>query len=102
MPPAPEEAPPVATAENSCPSFDVACREGVDFVESECPIDGDYKKSNGYRKCRRAAIDSYLEGLESCFRRSELKSLGRCIISSLPIAGSPAGGTAKKHAHSEE
>jgi hypothetical protein len=101
LPSAPEE---FATAveAGACPSFDEACAEGREFVESACPLDGKYKKPSEYRKCKRQAVDSYLDGVASCFSPSELNSLRRCILSSLPIITNPSGGTAKDHFHSDE
>jgi len=101
LPSAPEE---IATAVEAdpCRSFDEACAEGREFVESACPAAGEYKRPTEYKKCRRQAIDSYLDSVAPCFSPSELSALRRCILSSLPIVANPSGGTAKDHFHSDE
>jgi len=100
LPSAPEEFA-IVTVEG-CPSFDEACIEGQEFVEEACPPDGNYKQPNEFKKCRRQAVDSYLDSVASCFSPAELSSLRRCILSPLPIVTKPSGGTVKDRFHSDE
>ncbi len=92
-----------ASAGDGCPSFQDACLQGREAVEKACPGDGKYKKPEDYRKCVRAAVRDYLQGIASCFSQTDQSRIKRCVLASYPLpVGVSSSAAGKERFHSEE
>ena len=84
-----------AATQSSCPTFQDACVQGRDEVLKNCPADGHYKKPSDHKKCVRIALRAYVTKIDTCFSKSDLNSLERCILGSMPAVVDSSGGAGK-------